>query len=386
MTTVTFDDISFLPDNYDGILWGNGWGIDHNDPNYRNELSPNSVYNPSSQPTFSFAAPVEFQGAWFGGPINLTVTLFLHGMQVAQENTTQLFPGTTGPNGHQFLSFPSVLADEVQITGVPPGGFFVMDDVTFTQQPMSGVVSVSDTTDPTSASVTKNQTVTPFAHLNVSDTVPTETISAQVTVSSGYSTSSSTTITGTAAQVQSALDGFTARALTKGPGKITVAVSDPNLSGAGAGKVVGSFTFNGTSPGGSGLVSPTADQITTLTNDTIQFYSDQKSGASTAGDATNMVNDLTGLSIDKPTLAQLLTAALQGDAPTNADKLGSYLANVFYGSINGDTHSQSSALSGDLTSTIKETVAVGGTYNGLAATELAATALAQTVSQYHLSG
>jgi hypothetical protein len=208
-----------------------------------------------------------------------------------------------------------------------------------------------------------------------------------ISVASGYEPLSATFFTGTAAQVQSFLDSFAAKTAHNGPGQIAASFTDgsSSSSGTGGGKVLATLTFNGTARGGSGLQSPTTAQIGTLSNDTMTFYNDQKSAASTSGDVTQLTNDLSGLVLSKSDLAQLLTAALQGDAGADAGTLGSDLANVFYGAINGDTHSQSSNLGADLTSMIKKAVAVGGTYAGLAATESAATALAQMVSQYHLT-
>ena len=245
-----------------------------------------------------------------------------------------------------------------------------------------GVVAGSDTVDRPSAPLTKGQTVTPFAKAIVTDTAPTETLNVTIAVPAGYSTSSKTTLSGTAAQITTFLNSFSATAQGKGPGTITATVTNPDDSN----KVGATFSFDGTAPGGSQLLPPTSAQITMLSTDTIQFYNDQKGNVSTAADASKLTGDLTGLSIDKPTLAQLLAAALQNDAGSNAGTLGTDLTDVLYGTINSDLHSQSANLSADLTAMIKETVAVGGTYHSLLGSESPAAALAQTVSQYHLTG
>ena len=148
---VNFDNlVGSVPPVYGGITWPPTlWSIDHDDTLYGHESPPNSVTGIPVPASFAFATPVKFDGAWFAGPLNLTVTLFLNGAQVAQESTTGLFPGTItngGTNGNQFLTFPSVLADKAEISGIP-SGFFVMDDVTYSiPTPSKGSITAGTTT------------------------------------------------------------------------------------------------------------------------------------------------------------------------------------------------------------------------------------------------
>ena len=78
-----------------------------------------------------------------------------------------------------------------------------------------------------------------------------------------------------------------------------------------------------------------------------------RGGASPAGDASKLTGDLTGLSIDKSTLGQLLAAAFQNDAGSNAGTLGADLRPSSMLPNNSDLRSQSDNSSADLTAMIK---------------------------------
>jgi hypothetical protein len=149
-TAVTFDDLSgfsYLADGYGGITWDNNW------TSYDTAQAP---YNPASGSTrifanylnypagslsdvsFSFAAPVVFQGAAFSGHTgdgDVTMSVYLAGVLKA---TTALFSPTSIA---AFLaSGYSGEVDKVVITG--KAGFYVMDDVTYNKIPKVSAVPV----------------------------------------------------------------------------------------------------------------------------------------------------------------------------------------------------------------------------------------------------
>jgi hypothetical protein len=130
-TVVTFDDLpgaGVVADGYNGITWNGEWNFyDSVQPPYTPASGATRVYDFLSDASFSFAAPVVFDGASFSGydfaPVNFQ--LWLGGVQVGAS-------GTLTPTGTPtFLaSGYSGLVDEVHVQSPSPD-FFVMDDVTF---------------------------------------------------------------------------------------------------------------------------------------------------------------------------------------------------------------------------------------------------------------
>ena len=113
-----------------------------------------------------------------------------------------------------------------------------------------GVVTVNDP-DPTTGVVDAGASVTPFSQLAITDTNTTESISATIYVPSGYSVTANDgftgnygayTISGTAAQVQAAIDAFTVQSMAGGGGIIYAFVDQAD------GTVAGGSSFHGTPP------------------------------------------------------------------------------------------------------------------------------------------
>jgi hypothetical protein len=145
---------------------------------------------------------------------------------------------------------------------------------------------------------------------------------------------------------------------------------------------------DGTAPGGLGEPHPPPPNIPELTVDVMRFYNDvqlNQMNPDIGLDLSRVVTDLSGGPISKPALAQVLTAALARDAGSNAGTLAHDLTNIYFGHIVADQGTQSPKLAEDVLNMMDETVAVGSTYHGLAATESASEALAQTVAQFKLS-
>jgi hypothetical protein len=136
-TVVTFDDLIgddlVVPEGYGGITWGGQWThFDDFQPGYTPASNFQRVYptGGAASASFSFAAPVVFNGAFFSGypesqftqlPIAVTFSLYLAGNLV--HTSSSLTPSSTPT----FLASGYVgLVDEV-IVGSREN-FWVMDD------------------------------------------------------------------------------------------------------------------------------------------------------------------------------------------------------------------------------------------------------------------
>jgi hypothetical protein len=111
--------------------------------------------------------------------------------------------------------------------------------VTGTAPPL-GTVSITDTTDPRSMTIPQTQSVQPFAHIPLSDTIPDEQLTVALGLT-GVTASGDTatglyqnlpTISGTAAQLQAILQGIT---ITNGGGLPTSGQAGVYASGAAPG-------------------------------------------------------------------------------------------------------------------------------------------------------
>lgn len=127
---LTFEDLTggdLLPSNYGGLTWSNQWSYyDFPQDPYTPSSGVERVYNNDGTPppSFSFASPVTFNGAYFSGSSNAQYDMYLGGILVASSASialsnvpTFLASGYSGP------------VDEVRLS--VQQGSFVMDDVTF---------------------------------------------------------------------------------------------------------------------------------------------------------------------------------------------------------------------------------------------------------------
>jgi NADH:ubiquinone oxidoreductase subunit F (NADH-binding) len=128
----------------------------------------------------------------------------------------------------------------------------------------------------------------------------------------------------------------------------------------------------------------TVTQITTITSDTLKFFTDASHDKNTASDLSQLVGDYKGLTISQGQLGQVLTAVLQTDCGSNAGTLANDLAGLAYGQISSDLTHNGNGLSSDLNSLNTISTLVGGKYLALSGHETTALALKQTVSIYHL--
>jgi hypothetical protein len=137
-TVLTFDDIGAdggVPLNYGGLDWSAGaWSV------FGLEQDPFTAHSGSFRATtgfdstdeqtrIGFNAPTTFQGAWFAGFSDVTVTfeLFLGGQQVGTSATL-----TAGATPSFLGSGYAGLVDAVIVSSSAQDGY-VMDDFTFAQ-------------------------------------------------------------------------------------------------------------------------------------------------------------------------------------------------------------------------------------------------------------
>ena len=131
-TVVTFDDLSgqaLVADGYGGINWNGSWThYDSSQSPYTPESTPSRVYDlPGSGDSFNFLTPEVFDGAFFSGFADATVTFNLFNGATLVWTSATLAPSSTPtflPSGY------SGLVTKVQVFSPRPD-FFVMDDVTY---------------------------------------------------------------------------------------------------------------------------------------------------------------------------------------------------------------------------------------------------------------
>ncbi len=152
ITVVDFDSLTgagAVPNMYDGVYWGGEWRYAPSLGAYAAESSLNYVYAPLSfadlSPSFRFAVPTVFLGAFFSGPsavsgnpgISVEFVMYFEGVEAAssallpvRETPTWLAAGYSGKvDKVEVLTFYTGTATRVA------AGFYAMDNATYASVP-----------------------------------------------------------------------------------------------------------------------------------------------------------------------------------------------------------------------------------------------------------
>jgi hypothetical protein len=144
--------VGYVPDGYGGVNWGGLWEY-FDFPQYPYTPESGSVrvftaaYGTYGQVLFSFLTPQIFDGAWFaGGPdVSVYFNLYDSGSLVYQSSSISVSAGAVDtPDGP--VTNPVFLASgytgQVDQVGVwsNANGMYVMDDVTYHNNTVTGVV------------------------------------------------------------------------------------------------------------------------------------------------------------------------------------------------------------------------------------------------------
>jgi PEP-CTERM motif len=144
-TVLGFDDIGsygFVPSNYGGLDWSASSWIAFGDlqapytPHSGDWRVATDFGSSDAASTIRFLAPSVFQGAWFSGYGDATVTFELYASGTRVATSATLAPG----DAPAFLaSGYAGLVDAVVVTS-PLQAFYAMDDFSFTTAPVTAPV------------------------------------------------------------------------------------------------------------------------------------------------------------------------------------------------------------------------------------------------------